>query len=444
MPFKLKGFEPDSLYAGEHQIERVYLGNVNLYVRDQFATQRLARGRFTYAGFDIDSTIEFGFGSYSVEVHRIDFQADLSVALPSGTFDLIGFDVDVDIDLKLHPEIGVYVYTGFDIGVTQNHSFEAETGTFTLIGYPIEFMADDSNPTPSYWNDGGRGDRTTMFNITTTAVLGGGNTSNLIDAAYADNGTDSLWFAGGQSGREIKFQSLAGPKIIDGFRWFQNSGLSNHGTWVFEGSNDDSSYTPIGSSFTLPVNQFVAVYEFVNTTAYTYHRLRQTAGVTNGTPWIREIEFRIAGDGIPNRDPIESGNRTSIISVSTTCTMQASTNIQNLIDGDYAESSTGSAAFTTGESLREIKFDLGLGVAKAITGFSWLQHAITTHGTWTFEGSNDDVSYTPLVTGVNLGGSIVTDSSFINTTAYRYYKLRQTAGTMHGSPWVKEIEFKVW
>ncbi|MBZ9974585.1 hypothetical protein [Mesorhizobium sp. BR-1-1-10] len=261
---------------------------------------------------------------------------------------------------------------------------------------------------PSYWNAGGMDDRTSSITVTTTATLGGGTINNLIDGGFGSNSTDSCWFNNGQTLREIKFDFGAGvQKIIDAFRWIQDIAAGSHGTWVFEGSNDDSSYTAIGSPFafggaTLPYTYFTGS----NTTAYRYYKLRQTSGSTLSSPWLREIQFRIADPAIGEvRDALVSGDRTSVITTTPTATMALSTHIDNLVDGAFSLDANDSAAFTAGESSKEIKFDLGSG--KIFTGFLWLQSAENTHGTWVFEGSNDDSTYTGLGSSFTLGGILV-------------------------------------
>jgi hypothetical protein len=91
-----------------------------------------------------------------------------------------------------------------------------------------------------------------------------------------------------------------------------------------------------------------------------------------------------------------------------------------------------------------VKFDLGVGVTKIITGFIWLQDAThsASHGTWVLEGSNDDTTYTGIGASFTLGNSNPV-YTFTNTTAYRYYQLRQTAGTTSSTPWLLETQFRV-
>lgn len=312
----------------------------------------------------------------------------------------------------------------------------ADAGPFTIS---IDQFADAAAPTataPSFWNDtyGAYGDRTSSITVTTTATLGGGTINNLVDGAFTDNNSDSCFF-GAETLREIKFD-FGTAKCITGFRWIQGQ-VGTHGTWVFEGSNDDSSYTTLNTATLGHASIATVVYLFANTTNYRYYKLRQTSGTTNSSPWLREIEFKIGDAAGSARDALESGDRQSLIVESTTATLGGGS-VANFIDGNLT---TEVLYFNNAQSTREIKFDLGSG--KIVTGFHWLQGTTASHGTWLIEGSNDDSSYTTLDSGFTLGAVNPTRRTFSNSTAYRYIKLRQTAGTTSSGPYLLEIDIKI-
>lgn len=373
-------------------------------------------------------------GTQYVAYHRLTISADGTTA-DYATSDDGATWVDELSAISLSPFSNVSSVTTFGIALWFNN---ADAGPFSIA---IDQFASTIVLVPSYWNPGARGDRTSSITVTTTATLGAGTINNLVDGAFAANSTDGCWFTNGQSSREVKFDFGVG-KIVDGFFWYQSAN-SSQGTWVLEGSNDDSSYAQIGSSFTLANStRQLSPYKFTNATAYRYYKLRQTAGTTSSVPWLREIEFSIAEPGVDAlRDILESGDRSSMIAVTTTATTALGSTINNLVDGDYSLGSTGSVAVTSGQTTREIKFDLG--ITKTVTDFLWLQNSDTSNGTWTFEASNDDSSYTALSTGISLGVSANQVVTFANSTAYRYYKLRQTAGTTSSIPFFVEMIFKI-
>lgn len=147
-------------------------------------------------------------------------------------------------------------------------------------------------PVPSYANAGGTGDRTGSITVTTDISLGSG----VISQSVNGNTTENDWyFSSGQSfPRFIKFD-FGTPKIINAFKWYQ-SGATDQGAWKWQSSPDDSSYTDRGNSFLLVGD--AAGSEITepagNTIAARYWKMVSVAGQTNGGPYQREIEFKIA------------------------------------------------------------------------------------------------------------------------------------------------------
>jgi len=78
-----------------------------------------------------------------------------------------------------------------------------------------------------------------------------------------------------------------------------------------------------------------------------------------------------------------------------------------------------------------IRFDFGLGNAKISTKYIIKGSGVYSPKSWTFQGSNDNTTYTTLDTQTNItgwGASEEKTYTFANTTAYRYYQLYVTAG----------------
>ena len=136
-----------------------------------------------------------------------------------------------------------------------------------------------------------------------------------------------------------------------------------------------------------------------------------------------------------------TGNRTGSITVTTTATLGAGA-IANLVNGDNTANSTHACWFSNGQSGREVKFDFGSG--RIVRQARWRQDSTGTHGTWKWQGSNDNSSWADIGGTFTLGGvngDQVHHTLINNTTAYRYYRLLQTAGTTSSGPWLREIEF---
>jgi hypothetical protein len=136
-------------------------------------------------------------------------------------------------------------------------------------------------------------------------------------------------------------------------------------------------------------------------------------------------------------NPGGTGNRTATITVTTTITLGGGT-ISQLVDGSYALN-----IWFTAQTLRTITFDFGAGASKYIDEFKWYQANAIGHGTWVFGGSNDDSSYIEFPETFTLGSAATQTVPVTNTSAYRYYRLRQTSGATNSGPNIGEIEFKI-
>jgi hypothetical protein len=154
----------------------------------------------------------------------------------------------------------------------------------------------------AYANPGGSGDRQSSITVTTDISLAGGSIAALVNGTTNSGGCD---FNSGQSGKHITFDFGTGAfKVIDEFKWYAGNS-ANHGTWLFQGSNDDTSYDDLGTPFTLngPVGGGSVTYSVpaYNRQGYRYYRLPQISGTTSGSPTNWEIEFKIADASAPAR-----------------------------------------------------------------------------------------------------------------------------------------------
>lgn len=336
-------------------------------------------------------------------------------------------------------------------GVTQNYTLEE-------IDFKIADEAsssDSESGVTSYSNPGGSGDRRDLIAL---ALLAGTyfNSTNFLPLAIIDgtktNNDNAAWsFFDNSSGNGIVFDF--GPtgykQIIDEFTWTQNNS-TNHGTWAFEGSDDLASWTTLATGFNLATAS-VSVHAFTNSTAFRYYRLAQLTGVADDSPWIEEIEFKIA-PGDPIMEPVNTwitGDRRSRITVTTTGTKAAGGSVGNvdaMLDGDTT-STSGPFSFASGQSSIHIDFDFGTPTIVSAARM----HANTTSansGTWKWQGSADASTFDDLgpafVMRLNGGSSFpLLNWPFLglNRTAYRYYRLAQTSGTTSSFVIMKEIEF---
>lgn len=142
-----------------------------------------------------------------------------------------------------------------------------------------------------YTNTGGAGNRSASITVTATNIAAGaGAPSALVDGSQAD----SYWWANatGDGTGWLTFDfGVGASKVVDQINMYSSISTTSHGVWRWEGSNDASAWTQRGVDFTLVANAAIPV---PNTTGYRYYRLRHMSGARSQTPFMRELEFKIA------------------------------------------------------------------------------------------------------------------------------------------------------
>ena len=161
------------------------------------------------------------------------------------------------------------------------------------------------NTSQAYTNFNGSGSRASS--ITTSQTIGGFGGSMDLMLNGVTSQTNGMNFATPEtvSGKYMKWD-FGYAVIIDEAKWYQNGAAGDDlGTWKWQGSNDDSAWTDIGSSFVLAnsLSEQSQTELNGNTTEYRYYRLLGVSGSTEGSYWHEEIEFQISG----GNDFTESG-----------------------------------------------------------------------------------------------------------------------------------------
>lgn len=163
----------------------------------------------------------------------------------------------------------------------------------------FEFKISDATQSTrcSYYNTGGKGNRSSLITATATLTFSSGTVATLVDGDFTNNSSHSCVPNTGQSGANMVFDFGVTGYIIDTyFLWFLTNpgGGNTQGTWKLQGSNNNSAYTDLESASALnnQGNFALAKHTVVNTTGYRYYRLLQTTGSTT-TPTLPELEFRI-------------------------------------------------------------------------------------------------------------------------------------------------------
>ncbi len=324
----------------------------------------------------------------------------------------------------------------------------------------------------SYSNSGGSGQRRYLILIKTTSVWGPGATSSpihLIDGSLAN----AIWFDTQVSGQYSIFD-FGQPRIIDEAKWYQDNSTSQ-GTWKFQGSNDDSTYTDIGSTFTLggATTQTITTING-NTTPYRYYKLLQTAGSTSSSPYTKGIEFQI--DDLDTSitqygNTYGVGDRTASITISQSTTAGVADilvgpgnnnpALSPLVDNLNSAATPGKLGYDslhlamTGKWLKFQFPDY-----RIIDEFRWWYSTDNTQSTWKLQGSNDNSTWADLGTSQLINGSWIAAKIYDNgasiccfvfngcngnTSSYLYYRMLGVSGTTSNDSnlIVYEIGFRI-
>jgi len=169
-----------------------------------------------------------------------------------------------------------------------------------------------------------------------------------------------------------------------------------------------------------------------NTNSQFIDVFQDATGIDTTTNTLRNVSEYISSETVTLGSPsYDSGDRTSIYTVTTNGSLNAgSPAISALVDGTTSGQLLvlQNGASQTGVFIR---FDRGSGNSAIYQGAKFiLQNSDFQAGSaWSWEGSNDNVTYTTLLSGQSWGGSNPQEFSWSNTTAYRYLQFIDKTGS---------------
>lgn len=278
-----------------------------------------------------------GTGSSNTPSNGMSITGDLTL---SGTTLTLGAGLTVSGDLTVNGTLAVATNT-----LTLNSNTTNISGTGTISGSGTMFFAGTSSP--SYANIGGTGNRSGIIAVTGSfpSISVAGSVNELV------NGTFGNTFGFNTNGSIVnayyRFDFGAGNyKVVTEAKWYQHVSAA-HGTWQWQGSNDGTSWTNIGGTFTLgsPATQTITTLS-ANTTGYRYYQMRGISGNSNNAAWQREIEFKI--DAAASYKNILAGTNLTItpavsLSSAATVTNYGTVTLQNNLTGVSSSTWTNAA-----------------------------------------------------------------------------------------------------
>jgi hypothetical protein len=143
----------------------------------------------------------------------------------------------------------------------------------------------------AYSNAGGSGNRSASLAVTSDILSG--TPSELVDGVTTGSSTHLNGLA--VQDRFIRFDFGANyARVIQEAKLYQSTS-DTHGSWQWQGSNDGSTWTPIGSPFTLGGASTQTITALSgNTGGYRYYQLIGVSGTASSVPWTHEFEFSVS------------------------------------------------------------------------------------------------------------------------------------------------------
>jgi hypothetical protein len=225
------------------------------------------------------------------------------------------------------------------------------------------------------------GDRSATITASSNLTFGAGAATDLVDGV---NGTTALASQTVDGTKYIKF-AFTQPVSFSEFRWKQHN-TASHGVWILQASTNDSTWSNIGTSFTLGgATTQTRVVNASTAYSYRYWRLLGVSGTTSNTAQIHEVEFKQA---------------------------------------------------------HYVLFDFGVTSAAVITESKVTFDNTASHGVWRWQASAAGASWSNVGSTFTLGGAAEqTISLTTNFSPFRYWRLVGVSGTV-ATGTIREVEWK--
>jgi hypothetical protein len=159
----------------------------------------------------------------------------------------------------------------------------------------LSLIANIGHGATSYLNAGGSGDRTATITVTNDTTMFPPTYDEPMALVDGVKVTSQFLILGAVTDKYIRFDfGVGASKIIDEVTWYRSVfGAEIAGTWKFQGSDNASDWTDIGSSFTLGPDLTEVVSLAGNTTGYRYYQILGLSGSGFGNTIEYEVEFKI-------------------------------------------------------------------------------------------------------------------------------------------------------
>jgi len=228
--------------------------------------------------------------------------------------------------------------------------------------------------------------------------------------------------------------------LVIGTNVLAPNGSGSSLTGIATGATDAEAANIMLNTFRISVNGGLSVLNMVDGVADAFE---DATGIDAGAS---TTEVRYSGNFYRGEPTGYGSDVVPVMSSNTAPSGVVSSDASSAVDAWKAFDGT-TASFNTGENVFPfwMKYDFGSGNGKIIKRYTLTSGASEynrTPGTFTFEGSNNDSSWTTLdtQTGITYSASQTRTFSFSNTTVYRYYKINVTGNEVTLWPVIPEME----
>lgn len=135
-----------------------------------------------------------------------------------------------------------------------------------------------------------------------------------------------------------------------------------------------------------------------------------------------------------------TGDRTSIISVSTNATISSGT-VDNLVDGGFSNNASDGFIWNAGQTERVVTFDFG--TPKVIDEITWYMTHDDPQNRWCIEASADASTWRLMHPSTQFRGATPVFPMHHNTKGFRYWRFRQLLFETSASARHLECEFRI-
>ena len=179
--------------------------------------------------------------------------------------------------------------------IEQFEDSDSITGLTNASRNSSEYVSSSTTTTPAYVT----GNRSSAITVTSDLSNCGNGTCHpaLVNGTNSSDATNAWYPCDAQAVVDnfVRFDWGSGnSRLITEAKFYQPGGTSSHGVWKWQGSNNASSWTDIGSSFTLGGAATSTLTELSgNAGVYRYYQMYGVSSNT-GNSWWGEIEFKEA------------------------------------------------------------------------------------------------------------------------------------------------------